>query len=175
MIEEIEELVKKEVGKDGWMEQHIASVRKYALILAEKLNADAEVVEIAALLHDITVLKGDAYHHITGAVKAEKMLKKLKYPKDKIGQVKHCIQSHRGSQNVKRETVEAECVASADAMAHFDNVPALLYLVYVKKKMGITDGKEWIKKKLEKSWAKLIPEAKALVQEKYDAAKTLLE
>ena len=176
MIEKIKEIVKKECEKDKWdWDYHLVSVVKYANQLAEKLGADKEIVEISAWLHDITRLKGDVEnHHISGAIEAEKILKQLKYPLGKIERVKHCIYAHRGSQNIKRETIEAECVASADAMSHFDNVPALLYLAFVKKQMSIEEGKNWLRNKLERSWNKLIPEAKKIVLPKYEAVKLLL-
>ncbi|MHA1721275.1 MAG: HD domain-containing protein [Promethearchaeota archaeon] len=153
----------------------MVSVVKYANKLAEKLGADKEIVEVSAWLHDITRLKGDPEnHHISGPIEAEKILKQLNYPQDKIEKVKHCIHAHRGSQSIKRETIEAECVASADAMAHFDNVPALICVAFVKKQMTIEEGKNWVRNKLERSWKKLIPEAKEIVLLKYEAVKLLL-
>ena len=55
----------------------------------------------------------------------------------KIEKVKHCIHAHRGSKPIKRETVETDCVASADAMAHLDNIPSLLYFAFVRLKMNV--------------------------------------
>ena len=176
MIEKIKEIVKNECEKDNWSwDYHMVSVVNYANQLAEKLGADKEIVEVSAWLHDITRLKGDPEnHHISGPIEAEKILKQLNYPQDKIEKVKHCIHAHRGSQSIKRKTIEAECVASADAMAHFDNVPALLYVAYVKKQMTIEEGKNWVGNKLERSWKKLIPEAKEIVLPKYESVKLLL-
>ena len=176
MIEKIKNIVKKECEKDNWSwDYHMVSVVKYANQLAEKLGADKEIVEISAWLHDITRLKGDPEnHHISGHIEAEKILRELGYPQAKIDKVKHCINAHRGSQSIKRETIEAECVASADAMSHFDNVPALLYVAFVKKQMNIEEGKTWMRNKLERSWKKLIPEAKEIVSPKYESVKLLL-
>lgn len=177
MIDKIKKLVQEECKQDPWnWDHHIVSVVKYAKQLAKKLGADEEIVEVSAWLHDITRLKGDPEnHHISGQIEAEKILRELKYPQEKIDKVKHCIHAHRGSQSIKRETLEAECVASADAMSHFDNVPALLYVAFVKKQMDTEEGKKWVKNKLERSWNKLIPEAKEIVLPKYEAVKLLLE
>lgn len=176
MIEKVKEIVKKECEKDNWSwDYHMVSVVKYANQLAEKLGADKEIVEISAWLHDITRLKGDPEnHHISGPIEAEKILRELGYPQAKIDKIKHCINAHRGSQSIKRETIEAECVASADAMAHFDNVPALLYVAFVKKQMNIEEGNTWVRNKLERSWKKLIPEAKEIVSPKYESVKLFL-
>ena len=182
MIEEIEKIVenackKKEnvFGYGAWI-YHISSVIKYSKLLAKKLNADTEIVVISALLHDYTSVlgKGDfKEHHITGAKEAEKLLKKFNYPKEKIEKVKHCILTHRGSTNLKRETIEAEIVASADAMAHFDNVAPLFHMVYAERKMEIDKGKEWLMAKFKRSWNKLLPEARDMVKDKYEAIKVL--
>ena len=176
MIEEIKKIVKKECENDNWSwDYHMVSVVKYANQLACKLGADKEIVEISAWLHDITRLKGDPEnHHISGPIEAERILKELNYSQEKIDKIKHCIHAHRGSQSIKRETLEAECVASADAMAHFDNVPALLYVAFVKRQMKIEEGKTWVRNKLERSWKKLIPEAKEIALPKYEAVKLLL-
>ncbi len=59
-------------------------------------------------------------------------------------------------------------------MAHFDNVPALLYVAFVIKRMNIEESNNWVRSKLERSWNKLIPEAKELVKSKYEAVKLIL-
>jgi len=182
IIKEIENLVKEACKKDtnyfgyGAWSHHISSVVKYAKVLAKKLNADEEICEIAALLHDYaSVVNKDWYpeHHVHGARLAEEILSEYNYPK-KIEAVKHCILAHRASKNITPETLEARIVASADSMAHFDNVHSLLYLAFVRHKMSIDEGTKWVLDKLERSWNKLIPEAKEIVKEKYDAIKLVL-
>lgn len=64
-------------------------------------------------------------HHLYGEKIAEELLTKLNYPKDKLELVKKCVLNHRGSTNLKRKTVEEECVADADVIAHFDCIPSL--------------------------------------------------
>lgn len=175
IIEKIKEIVRKEADDWDW-NYHIQIVVKYAKIMAKRMNADEEVVEIAAWLHDLTRLNGgDETHHLTGPVEAEKILKGFGYPQDKIDKVKHCIHAHRGSQSIKRETIEAECVASADAMCHFDTIVPLMYLNMVKLKRDIEETRTWMKAKIERSWKKLIPEAKEIMKKKYDAVKLILE
>lgn len=156
---------------------HFLSTVKYAKILAEKLGADVEIVEIAAWLHDVASIRGDYEdHHIKGAEYAEKYLKEqFNYPQEKIDQIKHCIHAHRGSKDIKRETVESECVASADAMSHFDDIAAMFGLAYIGHKVTETEeAKQFVKSKLQRSWNKLIPEAKDIIKDKYEAAMLLL-
>lgn len=182
-LEEIRKLVEEECKKDTnifgdeiWT-YHILSVVEYAKLLAKKLNADKEIVEIAALLHDYAGIKDrNNYenHHMLSADEAEKILTQFKYPQEKIEKIKHCIQAHRGSKSIKRETVEAECVASADAMAHFDRIPSLLYFVFFRVGMNVDEGTKYVRRKLERSWSKLIPEAKEIIKDKYEASMLIL-
>lgn len=176
----VEEESKKETnvfGYEGWT-YHVVSVVKYANLLAEKLDADKEIVEIAAILHDYASIKDEALykeHHLHGAVEAEKLLKTFNYPEEKINRVKNCIIEHRGSVPLERTTKESECIASADAMAHIAEVPSLLHLAYFKRKMEVSEGAIWVSKKLERSWNKLCPEAKEIIKDKYEMAKNILE
>jgi uncharacterized protein len=183
MIEKIRKLVEEECKKDSnifgyeiWT-YHILSVVRYAKLLAKKLGADEEIVEVAALLHDYASIERRGYyekHHLFGAKEAEKILKRLNYPQEKIEKVVHCIYTHRAAEAIRRETLEARCVASADAMAHFDQIPSLLYFAFVRFGMSVGDGKRWLRKKLKRSWNKLIPEAKEIIKDRYEASKVIL-
>lgn len=140
---------------------------KYAKLLARKLNADEEIVEIAALLHDYASIKDRDYyekHSLLGVEEAEKILKRFNYPQEKIEKIKHYIYTHRGTTTARRKTVEAKCLASTDAMAHFDQILSLLYFAFVKRGMNVEEGGKWLRNKLERSWSKLIPEAKELLK-----------
>ncbi len=183
IIEQIHKIVedgcKKKTNYFGYgsWSHHIISVVKYTKLLAKKLNADEEVVEIAALLHDYaSVSNKDWYpeHHKHGARLAEEILKKFNYPQDKIEKIKHCILSHRASQNIKGETVEAEILSDADHMSHFDNVNSLLYLAFLKHNLDIDEGTKWVLNKLGRSWEKLSPEAKEIIKLKCEAATLIL-
>jgi metal-dependent HD superfamily phosphatase/phosphodiesterase len=137
-----------------------------------------EIVEISALLHDYASVKDFTLyenHHLHGAKLAEKILKELNYPQDKIEQIKHCILCHRGRKITQKLTKEALCVADGDSMAHFDSISSLFYLAFFSKKMNIEEANNWLLEKLERSWNKLSPEGKEIIQEKYNASKILLK
>ncbi|MCX6774083.1 MAG: HD domain-containing protein [Candidatus Micrarchaeota archaeon] len=170
--EKVRNIVKsKSKGREYYFRFHIVPVVRNAKMLAKMLKADAEIVEIAAWLHDITAMAGNPdNHHITGSNEAERILRWLGYPEKRIIKVKHCIHAHSGSKSVKRETLEAECVASADAMAHLENVPFLFYVAFEVKKLDIAEGRAWVKDHLERSWNKLMPKAKKMAKEKYNAS-----
>lgn len=157
-------------------ETHVKYVVEYAKILAEKLKADIEVVEIAALLHDIARIDGlNENHHIEGAKYAEELLSDLDYDSEKISLIKDCIISHRGSAGIPQKTIEAKCLASADAMAHFRSIPDMFYFVYRDLGCDIEEGKQKLRKKFSESYAKMIPEAQKMVEEKYIAVMKVLE
>ncbi|MGI5899773.1 MAG: metal-dependent phosphohydrolase, partial [Christensenellales bacterium] len=65
--------------------------------------------------------------HITGAEMAETLLSKYNYPQDKIEKVKKSIFNHRSSKNAT--DIEDICVADADILSHFDNIPMLFNVI----------------------------------------------
>lgn len=182
IVKKVEKIVEEECKKPAnifgysFWTYHILSVVKYSVMLAKRLGADKEVVELAALLHDIGVIEGDkANHHISGTKEAEEILRRFNYPKEKIEKIKHCIFAHRSSKSIKRKTIEAECIASADAMAHFDEIPQLFESAFIRFKMNPEEGKQWILDKLERDWKKLVPGTRETIKKKYEAIKLILK
>ena len=176
----VEEACKKETNKYGYgiWSHHIVLVVKYGKLLAQRLEADSEIVEAAALLHDYASIKEESLtpdHHLHSAQEADKILRSFGYPEDKITAIKQCIVSHRGSINIEKQTAEAICLASADAIAHIDQIPSLFYLVFVQHQMDIDEGTARVRAKLERSWNKLCPEGKEMIKDKYEAAKKIVQ
>ncbi len=162
----------------GIWTHHILSVVEYGKQLADLGGADAGIVEIAALLHDYASIKDQAMyrdHHLHGPREAERLLHELGYPSTTIVAVKECIASHRASTQTVPRSKEAICLASADAMAHIEHVPSLLYLAYVQHHRSIDEGSKWVLEKLKRSWNKLCPEAQELMQEQYQSALKVLQ
>ena len=163
-------------GYDIWT-HHILQVVQNAKRLAPRFNADPEIVELAALLHDYASIKDKALyadHHIHSPIEAEKLLKRFGYPKEKTEAVKEAIATHRASVTVKHQSTEGECLANADAMSHIEHVPSLLYLAYIHHGMEIDEGKTWVKAKLQRSWQKLRADVQDLVRDTYEAALKVL-
>ena len=99
----------------------------------------------------------------------------LNYSEETIEKVKQCIINHRGSKQGEKASLEEKIVADADSMAHFDNIGSLFYLAFFSHEMGIDEGSDWLKGKLERSWDKLsLEESKDLIKLKYEAAMLLL-
>ncbi len=185
IIEKARQFVKEECKKPSSIYGyepypcHFIPVHNYAKKLAEELNANVEVVEIAAWLHDIgSVIKGRKDHHITGAEIAEKKLRKWGYDKNKIKLVKKCILNHRGSVKVddERKSIEEQIIAEADAMNHFDRISGLFMAAFISENKNAEQGRISVKNKIINSWNKLsLKKSKSLIKEKYEAAMLLLE
>jgi uncharacterized protein len=156
---------------------HILPTVEHSLKLGKKLKADLEVLELAALLHDIAALTDKKYikdHHVYGAKMAEKLLSDLNFPIEKIEKVKQCVLSHRGSLNYKRYGLEEKILASADAMSHFSELADMMYLVYGIHKLKTKSGAVWLKSKLNRSWKKIMPEGRKLIKKDYEIAFKIL-
>lgn len=157
---------------------HIKAVAENAAYLADKYDADMETVVIAAWLHDIASITDYSLyeeHHIHGAEMAEEILNGFDYDKDKIKLVKKCILNHRGSKPAEKQSTEEVCVADADAVSHFDSVPSLFYLAYVKRGLNIGEGAEFVRNKLERSYKKLSERGKSVYYDKYKAAMEIID
>jgi len=184
--QKIIKLCESRYEKGDW-KYHIKPVVRNALLLAKKLKADKEVVEISAYLHDI----GRAHrrkmfleenkkvpkknkHQISGAKEAIKILTKLNYDEKFIKKVEHCVLAHRGRKEPIPETLEAEIISCADSMSHFEAFLELMNLFF-KTADSFEEAIDKIEKKIDGSWKKLtLPEAKEIVKDKYKAIKLLL-
>lgn len=188
MKEDIIEIIKDEVYKRclsegnsygiGAWTHHIAVVYKIAVENSSLYSADLEVVSLAALLHDIasvTDVKYTEEHHIIGSEIAEQLLIDLNYDKTKLALVKNCILNHRGSVLKEKLTNEEICIADADAMTHFYNIPSLLSMVYREKKMDIDEGAIFVYEKLQRSYNKLSEQGKKIIEPQYKAAQLVLK
>lgn len=184
MIKQIRQIVEKAClspnniyGASSW-DFHIKSVVSWGKKLAKKLSCDQELIELACLLHDIAAVSDKKYvknHHVEGAMMADEILSKFDYPRDKIELIKRCILNHRGSTKLVRHSLEEQIVADADAMSHIEQSKSLLRLAYSGKCLGVKEGADWVLKKLERSWAKMSPLAKEIMESKYKLTKNYLQ
>lgn len=183
IIEKVRKFVEEECKKPGAnyssaYERHFIQVHKIAKGLAEKLDADVELVEIAAWLHDVgSIIFGRENHHITGAEIAEKKLMELNYPREKIEKVKLCILNHRGSNEDKniRNFIEAEIIAEADALDAFNDISKQFLITLVYEKKSLEEAKKSIFNKLNNKWNQIkFEESRELIRAKYEAIMFLL-
>lgn len=122
-IEKIKKIVEKEFAFcSAHNFDHVMRVYNLALHLAENEEVDLDVIEAAALLHDIGGKKevddptGKTDHAIESSKMAEPILNNLGYSKDKIKHIQDCIISHRYRTENKPQTKEAKIVFDADKL-----------------------------------------------------------
>ena len=151
--------------------EHIQYVYKYVVMLSKDKNIDREVLELAALLHDISMTDmalDRTRHNEYGAEIAEQLLRENKYPEDKTQIVKRCILNHSKRRQQYRSTEEEQILVDADGLSHFDVVKTLYSLP--SKVMGLSeeDSVRFVQDKLTGDYNELSDDLKYLVKEKYD-------
>ena len=153
---------------DFWNE-HIKYVYEESKILAQKYNANVEIIALGALLHDIALIEkvgSRKEHHLNGAQLAQSILEKYNYPQELMDKVIACVLHHRSSRNV--ETIEELCVADADVLAHFDNIPMLFNSAYNRNNISLNEVRDWLKTTFEKDYNDLSNQTKTFFEEKYN-------
>lgn len=135
--QQIEEYVKslKWTPKDFYW-RHALQVRNFALMIQEKVGGNKNVVEVAALLHDIGKAKLIAPRHEEISAKlAKEFLRKINFSNDEIEKIVECIKYENSL------FVEAKILRSADSMSLI---------------MDKSGGKEWYFKNIIRNSRKRI-------------------
>lgn len=99
--------------------EHVLRVRQLCLLIGQEEKADLDVLEAAALLHDIgrpQEAETGVSHAITGADMAVAFLATTSFPKEKLGSVASAIRTHRFSENLTPESLEGEILSDADKL-----------------------------------------------------------
>ena len=159
----------EEIDDYDFWEEHIKYVEYYALKLAKKYNADLEIVHLGALLHDIALVMkiGERKdHHIQGAVIAEKLLNDLGYDATRVERVKKCVYNHRSSKNA--ESIEDICVADADILSHFANIPMIFQCSFVLQKKKLREVKAELRQTLQADYDDLSLQTKEWYANEYE-------
>ncbi|MBQ8535346.1 MAG: HD domain-containing protein [Bacilli bacterium] len=177
IVEQVKEYVIKQIedykntstdNYDFWNE-HIKYVYKESIDLANTYNADIEVVSLGALLHDIALINkvGERKdHHINGEKIAKEVLQSFNYDKTKTERVLKCVYNHRSSKN--SESIEETCVADADILAHFDNLPMLFNSAFIRNNVSLNNIRDWMKIAFEKDYNDLSEKTKNNFKERYN-------
>lgn len=106
-------------GCHGW--DHTQRVYNLCVHIGKKEGVDMEVLEIAAILHDIardlqTQCKGEICHAQKGAEMAEEILKEYDIDHEKIKNIVHCIKTHRFRGKNIPKTLEEKVLFDADKL-----------------------------------------------------------
>lgn len=119
--EEVRALMMNLPADHDWT--HTERVIKNALHIAKIEGANLEIVELAAILHDIAREKedetgegGEVCHAVEGARMAEQILEKHGYTENIIKPVADCIRTHRFRDKQEPQTLEAKVLYDADKL-----------------------------------------------------------
>ena len=112
-VEELVRLVMPEDPVHGF--GHVARVLELACRFAEGYSGvDYEVLQLAALLHDVGRVSGVENHAARSAQVARALLKLAGYPGDRVERVVEAIVSHSYSHGRRAESLEARILSDAD-------------------------------------------------------------
>ena len=150
--------------------EHVQYVYKYAVKLSKDATVDREVVELSALLHDISMTDislDRSRHNEFGSVITEQLLREQNYPEEKTQLVAKCILNHSSKRASYRTTLEEELLVCADGLAHIDAYKSFYSLAH--KVMGLNDedSLKFIQDKLTKDYVEIREDLKHLVSDTY--------
>ena len=100
---------------------HVERTYRLCVEIGKREKADLQVLKAAALLHDIARMDEDASsgkicHAERSAAMSKKILDEVDFPRTKIRQVMHCIESHRFRSMRRPMTLEAKILSDADKL-----------------------------------------------------------
>jgi len=116
--------------------EHVMRVYHLATRLAQAEGADVEIVQAAALLHDVdgsapgTEGQARAAHHIRSAEFAGDLLRREGWEEERVEAVMHCIRAHRYRSTEAPETIEAKTLFDADKLDVIGAVGAARSIAY---------------------------------------------
>ena len=76
-----------------------------------------------------------------------------------------CVYNHRSSKNATN--IEDLCVADADIIAHFDNIPMLFNSAYNRNHISLNEVRAWMKNEFEKDYNDLSDKTKETFEDRY--------
>ncbi len=153
-------LVEKEFSGDaGHTMDHIMRVFRTAMQIASNHeDVDMEVLKAAILLHDVARIRedndplGKTDHAVLGAEIAERILRELNYPRERIKRITHCIRTHRYRSADKPDSIEARILYDADKIDLLGSIGiARSYMIageYNERLYSLTPLDEYVKSNL---------------------------
>ncbi len=160
---------------------HIKIVAEWVEKISKDHEFDTQAVLAAAYLHDLAysfTSKNDPELDEKSETKAREVLKEANYSNDEIiFIVDKIIHGHGMHDGQKPELIEAQVLATADALAHFTSD---FYLVncwnhYLFENKSLNDYKVWVLEKIERDMNKkiLLEEYKSVAEPYYIGLKKM--
>lgn len=150
-----EKLETRDEWSDWLYPNHVVVVTQNAQKIAEKKGADAELSQVAALLHDCADFKMkrmDEKHEEESLETARKLMKEFGYSDEEIALVvDDAIRYHSCNGDEHPKSIEGLVLATADSLAHLQTH----FYVFATWSFGRSDRSlkalnEWVLKKIER-------------------------
>lgn len=176
----IRELVRADCAREtnafgaAFFDQHIEVVVRYGLLLAERIGADAETVELAGWLHDLAAVR-DSSRVPTHAADSALLARELLAGHPKAEAVCRTIASHSAPVRPEQGGAEEVCLSHADVMSHIARPAYWLFYLYRVRGVSYEQGLAWLRDRVERGFSELAPEARALIAAERASAVRLLE
>ncbi len=162
----------------AFFDEHLSVVAGYATELGRALDADLEIIQLAAWLHDLSAVQDFAAlpkHPELSAEIARRLLQERGYPAERIECVAACIASHSTPMQMGKGLLEEVCVSNADAMSQIVKPSYWHYYIFKVRQFGFTEGRDWLRQRVDSHWAALIPQARALIETQYAQVRECLK
>lgn len=163
-----------------WMyDHHVLVVASYAVKLAKKYHYDAELSEVAALLHDCAdafMSRSDTAHEEASLQKARDLMKQCEFNEDEIKLVvDDAIRYHSCHGDVRPESRVGLVLATADSLAHLKTDFYIYATRAFDNNQSLDEVKKWVLEKIGRDLNHKIQfdDERTDCQADYDAIKRL--
>ena len=185
LSQEVESLYSQKLAsREDWADwlypNHVLVVARNAKALAEKVGADAELAQVAALLHDVADIRmkrANPDHETESLNIARELMRKHGYTDDEIRLVvDDAIRFHSCHGDERPASKEGLVLAAADALAHFQTDYYIFTAVgFGKSGRDHETFKKWVLAKIERDFTNKIAfdEVRETVRPDYTRMKEL--
>lgn len=113
---------------------HFLRVKKYASLIGKAEKADLEIIEAAAMLHDIArgleTIGKTKDHLIEGAIITKEILAQIDFPPEKISLVSYIVSVHQKRDGVEPQALEAKIIQDADLVDTYGLIYAARSIIW---------------------------------------------
>jgi len=172
LFKKIEKAVEESMPSDQSIAHrmdHLQRVRRNSLELAKNYNVDMEVLEIAALLHDVNQPIGKKNEHVEMSVDtAKKILESCTVEKEKAEKILRIVSEHSTERITNKSSMESKILFDADKLDGIGAVGIARVFSYSgQHSMSIKEAMAWYRKKIDIAINALnTKEAKEIAKEK---------
>ena len=178
--ERVRRLVETERQSDAHRMDHFNRVARNARsILSSYPEADAEILYLGVLLHDVDQPFNDKENHVTrSAAAAERILNEIKYPPARVTRVIELIREHSTEHinSIRPSSIEARILFDADKLDGLGPF-GILRVFALARQVGrsLPDTIRWYRNKIAVAMPNMqTPEGRAMMERRLPLVQTFL-